>query len=107
MTIGFGNPSVACIVLIMGIRVTQVRSADLKLLGYFTVLAEERSLTRAAKRLFLTQPSMTRALQKLRYLFADELRMRTSTEYGLSAKGEALLREGWQLRRRLYRLISG
>ena len=35
----------------MGIRVTQVRNADLNLLVYFTVLAEERSLTRAAKRL--------------------------------------------------------
>jgi Bacterial regulatory helix-turn-helix protein, lysR family len=65
----------------MGIRVTQVRNTDLNLLVYFTVLAEERSLTRAAKRLFLTQPSMTRALQKLRDLLADDLLIRTSTEY--------------------------
>ncbi len=107
MTIGFGNPSVACIVLIMGIRVTQVRSADLNLLVYFTVLAEERSLTRAAKRLFLTQPSMTRALQKLRDLFADDLLIRTSTEYVLTPKGEALLREVSQFLPRLDRLISG
>src|SRR5258708_14623965 len=93
MTIGFGNPSVACIVLIMGIRVTQVRSADLNLLVYFTVLAEERSLTRAAKRLFLTQPSMTRALQKLRDLFADDLLIRTSTEYVLTPKGRPLFQK--------------
>jgi DNA-binding transcriptional LysR family regulator len=91
----------------MGIRVTQVRNADLNLLVYFTVLAEERSLTRAAKRLFLTQPSMTRALQKLRDLFADDLLIRTSTEYGLTPKGEALLREVSQFLPRLDRLISG
>src|SRR5580692_5010725 len=91
----------------MGIRVTQVRNADLNLLVYFTVLAEERSLTRAAKRLFLTQPSMTRALKKLRDLFADDLLIRTSNEYGLTPKGEALLREVSQFLPRLDRLISG
>lgn len=91
----------------MGIRVTQVRNVDLNLLVYFTVLAEERSLTRAGKRLFLTQPSMTRALQKLRELFADDLLIRSSTGYVLTPKGELLLQEVSSFLPRLDRLIAG
>jgi LysR family transcriptional regulator, mexEF-oprN operon transcriptional activator len=38
-------------------RITQLRQADLNLLVVFTALAEERSVTRAAARLFLSQPA--------------------------------------------------
>ncbi len=93
--------------LIMTIRVTPLRDVDLNLLVYFSVLAEERHLTRAAKRLFLTQPSMTRALQRLRELFSDELLLRTPTGYVLTPKGEALLEEISLFLPRLDRLISG
>src|SRR6202161_2734984 len=42
---------VQCIVLIFIMRVTQLRQADLNLLVVFSVLAEERNVSRAAKRL--------------------------------------------------------
>ncbi len=93
--------------LMMSIRVTQVRNADLNLLVYFAVLAEERSLSKAAQRLFLTQPSMTRALQKLRELFQDDLLIRGPKGYLLTPKGETLLREISMFLPRLDRLISG
>jgi DNA-binding transcriptional LysR family regulator len=40
-------------------RVTQLRQADLNLLVVFSVLAEERNVSRAAKRLLLRIPVMS------------------------------------------------
>ena len=46
---------------------------DLNLLVAFDVLLEERSVTRAAQRLNLTQSAMSAALKRLREAFQDEL----------------------------------
>ena len=46
---------------------------DLNLLVALNVLLEERSVTRAAQRLNLTQPAMSAALRRLRESFNDEL----------------------------------
>lgn len=46
---------------------------DLNLLVALNVLLEERSVTRAAQRLNLTQPAMSAALRRLRDSFNDEL----------------------------------
>ena len=46
-------------------RVTQLRQADLNLLIVFTVLAEERNVTRAAARLFLSQKTVEYHLHKV------------------------------------------
>jgi DNA-binding transcriptional LysR family regulator len=46
---------------------------DLNLLVAFDVLIEERSVTRAAKRLNLTQSAMSGALRRLRDAFSDEI----------------------------------
>ena len=45
---------------------------DLNLLVAFEVLLEERSVTRAAKRLNVTQSAMSAALKRLRESFQDE-----------------------------------
>ena len=45
-------------------RITHLRQADLNLLVVFTALAEERNVTRAASRLLLSQPAVSRALQR-------------------------------------------
>ncbi|MDO6561997.1 LysR family transcriptional regulator [Amphritea sp. 1_MG-2023] len=50
---------------------------DLNLLPVFQVLLEERSVTRAAGRLNLTQPAISRNLARLRSLFNDPLFTRT------------------------------
>jgi hypothetical protein len=48
---------------------------------------------RAAVRLFLTQPAVSRALQRLRDMFHDDLLIRTSTGYAPTRKGQDLLHE--------------
>lgn len=88
-------------------RITQLRQADLNLLIVFTVLAEERNVTRAATRLFLSQPAVSRALQRLRDMFRDDLLIRTSTGYEPTRKGERLLHELESTLPRLDRLLSG
>ncbi len=55
-----------------------IRNIDLNLLAVFDALFDERSVTRAAGRLSLTQPTVSGMLQRLRRAFADELFVRTS-----------------------------
>lgn len=55
-----------------------IRNIDLNLLVVFDALFDERSVTRAADRLALTQPTVSGMLKRLRYLFSDELFVRTS-----------------------------
>lgn len=55
-----------------------LRSVDLNLLPVFEAAYEERSLSRAALRLALTQPAVSHAMTRLRALFRDELFVRRS-----------------------------
>lgn len=54
-----------------------IRRIDLNLLVALDALLEERSVTRAAKRLALTQPTVSAMLARLRKLFGDPLFVRT------------------------------
>ena len=54
------------------------RSIDLHLLACFDALITERSVTRAAERVGLTQPAMSNALGRMRELFGDALLVRTT-----------------------------
>ncbi len=51
---------------------------DLNLLVAFQVLIQEKNVTRAAERLFVTQPAMSKTLNRLRNLLDDELFVRAS-----------------------------
>ena len=53
-----------------------LRSVDLNLLPVFEAAYEERSLSRAAERLAMTQSAVSHALTRLRALFKDELFVR-------------------------------
>lgn len=88
-------------------RTTHLRQADLNLLVVFTVLAEERNVSRAATRLLLSQPAVSRALQRLRDMFRDDLLIRTSSGYELTPQGQRLLQELEVMLPRLDRLLSG
>ena len=57
----------------------QLERADLNLLVTLQVLLEERSVSRAAERLFLTQSAMSKALGRLRELFDDRLFTRSAS----------------------------
>lgn len=49
------------------------RGLDLNLLSAFSILMQERSVSRAARRLHLSQPAVSAALSRLRAYFGDEL----------------------------------
>jgi DNA-binding transcriptional LysR family regulator len=61
----------------MTIRENDFRKIDLNLLVAFHLLVRERSVSRAAERLFLGQPAMSGALARLRQVFQDEILVRT------------------------------
>jgi DNA-binding transcriptional LysR family regulator len=54
------------------------RTFDLNLLIVFDAMIQERSVTRAGRRIGLSQPAMSHALNRLRYMLNDELFVRTS-----------------------------
>ncbi len=53
-----------------------IKNFDLNLLVVFRALFEERNVTRASKKVGITQPAMSNALNRLRYLIKDELFIR-------------------------------
>ena len=50
---------------------------DLNLLIVFDAVMQDRSVTRAGSRIGLSQPAMSHALNRLRYMLKDELFVRT------------------------------
>ena len=84
-----------------------VSRVDLNLLHTLFALLEERHVTRAAKRCFLSQPAMSRALERLRESFDDELLIRVGRQYERTARGERLLRELESLLPRLELFLKG
>ena len=63
-----------------------LRRVDLNLLIVFETLMHERSVTRAAEKLFLGQPAISAALSRLRNLFDDPLFVRTGRSMEPSAR---------------------
>jgi DNA-binding transcriptional LysR family regulator len=63
-------------------------------LAYFVAVAEELNFIRAAKRLGMAQPPLSRAIQQLERRLGVRLLARTSRRVELTAAGETLLREG-------------
>ena len=53
-----------------------IKNFDLNLLLVFKTLFEEKNVTKASKKMGITQPAMSNALNRLRYLVKDELFIR-------------------------------
>lgn len=70
---------------------------DLHLLETFLVVCEERNLSRAAVRLFRTQPAVTRQIQALEELVGTRLLDRSPRGVRLTASGEELRLRGARL----------
>lgn len=67
-----------------------IRSLDLGMLRTFDALMRERSVSRAAARLFLSQPAVSASLNRLREVFGDPLFTRTSHGVVPTGRAEAL-----------------
>lgn len=66
---------------------------ELRLLQYFQAIAEELSFSRAARRLRVAQPALSRALKELETELGVELLARTRRSVALTAAGKVLLDE--------------
>jgi len=66
------------------------RTLDLNLLRVFDVVMAERSLTRAARRLALTQPAISNAMRRLRETLHDELVVRQGLVLAPTPRAEVL-----------------
>lgn len=66
---------------------------DLKQMRYFLAVAEERNFTRAAERLHMAQPPLTRQIQALEEDIGAPLFVRTPRGVSLTEAGQALLDE--------------
>src|SRR5882672_6338244 len=88
-------------------RQVHLREVDLNLLHALHALLAERHVTRAAKRCFLSQPAMSRALERLRQMFRDLLLVRTGHAYERTVRGERVLRELESLMPRLEAMVRG
>lgn len=87
-------------------EIGNLSGTDLNLLPVFQVLLEERSVTRAAGRLNLTQPAVSRNLIRLRELFNDPLFTRTPQGLAPTPRAEALALQLQQSLQDLNQLIS-
>jgi DNA-binding transcriptional LysR family regulator len=75
---------------ISGIAMADIRRIDLNLLIALDVLLDERSVTRAAEHLALTQPTVSGMLRRLRQLLGDPLFVRTPRGILPTPRAEAL-----------------
>ncbi|HEU4387119.1 MAG TPA: LysR family transcriptional regulator [Blastocatellia bacterium] len=74
-----------------GIHGMNLEAIDLNLLLVFEALMEERNVTRAAKRIGLSQSAMSNALARLRRTFDDPLLVRTPAGMAPTRKAQALI----------------
>ncbi|MEU1980504.1 LysR family transcriptional regulator [Nocardia sp. NPDC019395] len=70
---------------------------DLRLLRYFVTVAEELHFRRAAERLQMSQPPLSRAIKTLEADFGTVLLRRSASGVSLTAAGEVLYREARSL----------
>lgn len=87
-------------------RHSKLRDIDLNLLVVLDVLLSERHVTRAAERLNMSQPAVSRALSRLRETLNDPLLVRVGTGFALSSRGELLQHELDGVLRNIERVIE-
>ena len=90
----------------MSMRLEKLRQADLNLLITFAAIAEEKSITAAASRLLLSQPAVSRALQRAREMFQDDLLVRSPNGFELTLRGRKILDELEGLLPRVENLVA-
>lgn len=81
---------ICCMIYISIMREVNLSSLDLNLLVALKALLDERNVTRAAESVGLSQPAMSRALQRLRVMFKDPLLVKGAGGMALTARALSL-----------------
>lgn len=76
--------------MMAAMSMAHILRTDLNLIPALVALLDERHVSRAADRVGLSQPAMSRALQRLRVALADPLLVREPDGYRLTARAENL-----------------
>jgi DNA-binding transcriptional LysR family regulator len=79
---------------------------ELRQLRYFVAVAEEGNISRAAKRIFLTQPALSRQIKALEGEIGQCLLERQAHSIRLTPVGEVLLREARELLRHAEQVLE-
>jgi len=78
-------------------RYGHLRNIDLNLLIAFVALMEERSITAAARLMFVSQPAMSRMFDRLQEMFEDQLLIRIKQRYEPTHRAETIHKELQQM----------
>jgi len=84
-----------------------IETVDLRLLRCFDVLMTERSVSRAAQQMNLSQPAMSIALRRLRALFSDPLLLRAQGDMVPTSRALALTERVRRVLEELNALTAG
>ncbi|RVU19669.1 LysR family transcriptional regulator [Methylobacterium oryzihabitans] len=90
----------------MTVRSPRIRNLNWNLLRTFLVIVEERSITRAAERLHVRQPTVSASLQKLEETLGAQLVQRNSRRFVLTVRGEALRQECIEIHQHVERIAE-
>ena len=83
-----------------------VLGMELRQLRYFVAVAEQGNISRAAKKIFLTQPALSRQIKALEDEIGQCLLQRQAHSIRLTPAGEALLREARELLQHAEQLLE-
>src|SRR5210317_252909 len=85
----------------------ELAKIDLNLLNSLQVLLEECNVSRAAERLFITQPAMSKTLSRLRALFDDPLFTRSSHGMQPTPRAQELAKDLTGILNEISDLVAG
>ncbi len=83
-----------------------LRDMELRQLRYFVAVAETSNISRAAQKLFLTQPALSRQIKALEDEIGQCLVERSAHSIRLTPAGDALLREARELLQRVDAMLE-
>ena len=86
---------------------THIHKSDLNLLINLQVIIEEGSISRAARRMFVSQSAMSRILDRLQSMFNDELLIKTAKGYEPTPRGIVIIGELQELLPKVELLLRG